>query len=435
MTIREYLDSRYDKTAKEIHSVYLHEVVAGGPFHTIKDFYDGYIKNYLLDPKNVLAWHEMLMEYVDRPDAVLWVRRFESGGDKTTGWTNRRGCYTECEDGFKYVFVSNYDAQEIFIMIASGVIPDVDEFAELMSKGEFPMHYSSDAKCEESSIARYPQIKVSRAPVELNAKGWYFAHIAGVNGRFLRTGGAYSGKYRALDDEEVEKIYKKGSRSDWDPKTRIRHRNIAENLEDFEKEIVKAHFLRFIDPLNYFLVPKQKKQTNDAKGNIGEYDLLTRYVQEQFEAIYGSALMDAFKKKALIAPDDVIDIVCIDNTKKKRSSPVKKPAASPAKSSKKPSTASRPSTTRRIYTEDDKLELAKYYLEHEDGLETIEEIVYHRPKGNGGSTAKNHLNKMGITTDGTKAGILLKHDIHVERATASGTYADTLDKIIAKFKL
>ena len=60
-----------------------------------------------------------------------------------------------------------------------------------MTKSEFPMHYSSDAKCEESSIARYNQINVSREPVELNKKGWYFAHIAGVNGRFLRTGGAY----------------------------------------------------------------------------------------------------------------------------------------------------------------------------------------------------------------------------------------------------
>ena len=145
--------------------------------------------------------------------------------------------------------------------------------------------------------------------------------------------------------------------------------------------------------------------------------------------------MDAFKKKALIASDDVIDIVCLGSKKKKTSPPVRKSAASPAKSSKKSSTTSKSPTTRRIYTEDEKLELAKYYLEHEDGLETIEEIVYHRPKNNGGSTAKNHLNKMGIITDGSKAGILLKHDIHMERATASGTYADTLDKIIAKFKL
>ena len=96
----------------------------------------------------------MLMEYIDRPDAVLWVKRFESGGNKTTIWTNRRRCYSECEDGLKYVFVSNYDAQEIFIMISSGVIPDIDKFLELMTKGEFPMHYSSDAKCEVSSIAR-----------------------------------------------------------------------------------------------------------------------------------------------------------------------------------------------------------------------------------------------------------------------------------------
>ena len=94
------------------------------------------------------------MEYIDRPDAALWVRRFESGGNKSTVRTDRRACYSECEDGFECVVVSNYDAQEIFIMISSYVIPDIDEFAELMTKGEFPMHYSSDAKCEKSSITR-----------------------------------------------------------------------------------------------------------------------------------------------------------------------------------------------------------------------------------------------------------------------------------------
>ena len=60
--------------------------------------------------EKTLEYHELLMNLDD---------------------TNKYGSY-ELPDGFSYVFVSNYDAHEIFNMIAHHVVPTENEFLELM---------------------------------------------------------------------------------------------------------------------------------------------------------------------------------------------------------------------------------------------------------------------------------------------------------------
>ena len=105
-----------------------------GYANTIDDLYKNCIQDTLLDVKDVLAWHNMLMEYVDLTDAIFWVRYYESGSRNkiTNRFNNRRACLTRFNDGFSYVFVSNYDAHEIFNMIAHHVIPTANEFLNLM---------------------------------------------------------------------------------------------------------------------------------------------------------------------------------------------------------------------------------------------------------------------------------------------------------------
>ncbi len=75
---------------------------------TINDLFNDCIKGTLLDKTNVLAWHKMLMEYVDLPDAIYWIRYHESKGkgyDKVTKrHNNRRACFTRFADGFRYGF-------------------------------------------------------------------------------------------------------------------------------------------------------------------------------------------------------------------------------------------------------------------------------------------------------------------------------------------
>ena len=155
---------------------------------TIAEFYDNCITQHVLDIDNVLDWHKMLMAYANRTDAILWVRYYESGSKSSGRWNNRRACRTEFSDGFSYVFVSNYDAHEIFNMVRLGVKPDIDEFHEMMKNYDFPLHYDSGKSCEESDIACYPKVGSTRGGI-LTPNHLYLAHINGIKSKFLRDDG------------------------------------------------------------------------------------------------------------------------------------------------------------------------------------------------------------------------------------------------------
>ena len=134
---------------------------------------------------HIIEWHNMFMRYVDLPEAVFWVRRYESSSksDKKIHagrWVTRRACKTENDDGFSYVFVSNFDVHEIFNMIRLGVKPDEEEFLMLMKNHKYHLHYDDGGSCEESDVAVYPKIGNTRSGV-LTVNHWYLAHILGVN--------------------------------------------------------------------------------------------------------------------------------------------------------------------------------------------------------------------------------------------------------------
>lgn len=77
-------------------------------------------------------------------------------------------------------------------------------------------------------------------------------------------------------------------------------RNLGYSLSAEEKSLVKAHFLRFVDPLNYYVTPGPKFETSSVCSRIGEYDILNSFMSSKFEILYGSKVMDEFRKKALI---------------------------------------------------------------------------------------------------------------------------------------
>ena len=71
--------------------------------------------------------------------------------------------------------------------------------------------------------------------------------------------------------------------------------------------MIVAHFLRFIDPLNYYVVPGKNYQDNHGyrfKNNqIGEYTVLCDYVAAKYRRdIYGETVMDEFRKKVFASP-------------------------------------------------------------------------------------------------------------------------------------
>ena len=271
---------------------------------TINDLFNDCIKGTLLDKTNVLAWHKMLMEYVDLPDAIYWIRYHESKGkgyDKVTKrHNNRRACFTRFADGFSYVFVSNFDVHEIYNMVSKGIVPTASEFLNLMKSFTFPMHYDPSKSCEESDMAAYPHVGYHGAGV-LTASRWYLAHINAVKSSYLMP----DKTARVLNKGEAEHLFPRGVIADWtmDSSTGKPIRNLPYSLTNDEKEIVKAHFLRFIDPLNYFLTPATRNETDTviAKGkNVGEFENLTEFMRDQYKSLYGSDVINEFEKKALV---------------------------------------------------------------------------------------------------------------------------------------
>lgn len=273
--------------------------LCSGTSTTIDDFYKNCIAQNLLPAKNVLVWHKMLMDYADRPDAIFWIRYYESGSKASGRWNNRRACVTRFKDGFSYVFVSNFDAHEILNMIRLGVDPDIDEFAKLMSSFQYPMHYDPGKSCEESDINAYPNIGTPRGGV-LTFEHWYLAHINDIKSEFVRD----DGTYRAIDISSLEgtHIYPRGDLSEWklDVASGRMIRELPYSLTPEEKKLVKAHFLRFVDPLNYYVTPGPKCESNSVCPRIGEYGVLNNFICNKFESLYGSSNMDKFRKEALI---------------------------------------------------------------------------------------------------------------------------------------
>lgn len=93
MTIKEYF-SNYTTICKE------HFLLPKGASSSIDGFFNACISPCLLDKDYVLKWHEMLMQYADRDDAVLWIRYYESGSKINGRYKNRRSALTQFSDGF-----------------------------------------------------------------------------------------------------------------------------------------------------------------------------------------------------------------------------------------------------------------------------------------------------------------------------------------------
>lgn len=298
MTISEYYNN-YKENAKYAISL------NSGYDKSLKDFYNNCISQHFTSKKeNILKWHKMFMEYVDRPDAILWIRYYENGAKNNGRWKIRRSCVTEFKDGFTYAFVSNYDVHEIYNMISLGVEPDVEEFAKMMRNRTFPFHYDNNRNSsEEGDITSYPNIGSVKAGV-LNAKHWYLAHINGIKSAFVREDGRCLPII--LKSEEGQKIYPLGELEDWQlDKNYFYVRKLNYSLSDYEKKMVRAHFLRFVDPLNYYPVPGLNFQKNDVCAKIWDYDKLNIYISNKFDEMFGLDVMNDFRKKALICLSDI----------------------------------------------------------------------------------------------------------------------------------
>lgn len=393
MTITEYYKN-YKNNKHYPHTL------SNGSASSIGEFYNKCIAPNLLPIENVLAWHEMLLEYVERKDAVLWIRYHESGNKNNGRWNNRRACKTEFEDGFSYVFVSNFDVHEIFNMVHLGVEPDAEEFAALMNTHKFHLHYDSGKSCEESDICSYPIIGSTRAGV-LTVGHWYLAHIIGIKSDYYD----HNGKTIPVD---VERLYPRGDVSDWAANSDgFKVRKLNYSLSKQEKELVKAHFLRFVDPLNYYLVPGKYFQVNNINKQIGEAAMMNDYVSNMFANEYGAQTMQKFRKLVL-APHDLLQI-----SGNKAITIEYGPKVENRKNASQIST-------------EQMLTAAAFFMRGKPSLIKVEEQILQLFNKRGWA-AKKILENLGITND--KKGLLINADIDSEIARATGVFKETLEEI------
>ena len=95
---------------------------------TIADFYNDFVEERLPDPAIVIEWHNLLVKYASREDAIFPIRA------GNVSQKLRRGWLVKADDGFSYMFTDNDLAAYIYKMALDGFCPDEDEFYKFMTE-------------------------------------------------------------------------------------------------------------------------------------------------------------------------------------------------------------------------------------------------------------------------------------------------------------
>lgn len=264
---------------------------------TIGDFYNDFIKPHLekifKEKKyNLIKWCNVLEEYSNKDLPIYWIRKFERGSGNDVNDNRRGGTTFLVDDNNKlvaaYVYISNFDAQELYNMILN--VDDIDEsnndFLTLMLNGEYKFHYDNGVNSVESQIKSYDCLIHAANRGVFNRANLYLAHITDVNGKYVSSIDYVFERGTVNEWEEISKYsgyYNFGDvfKNDQTKKVRVLHCN--KDIGELKKYF-KAHFFRFIHPFNYYLVPGTSCEINAIIGkeknkSIGEYVTLTDYVR------------------------------------------------------------------------------------------------------------------------------------------------------------
>lgn len=390
---------------------------------TIGAFYANCIESILPKPSTAVAWHGLLTRFANDPEAIFFLRRNASASNND--WMQiRRGFLTEYSDRSGYVFCDNFFAHYVFAMAIDDYVPSYDEFKQSILSHSFP--YGFMRTKEELPLQAFPK---GTSP-GINNAGWKLAHLYSVNGS------DYSYDYRSI----IESTFPRGARSEWtqSPFGPYSSRYINRPMNDFERTILKSHFLRLASPLNYFLVPKIANETDDLGGNIGEKREVLEYVYARFEERYG-AVMEAYKAAIHDGANyeaknaDQLGNITINISYGPKSAvshsvrPITKATTvKPSKAKAQSASSSNQVTTEQLHT------MARLYLEKSVSFRNLEKMVLgidSQSRG-GGFVAKNALNAFGITA--ANKGALSRRTLKAELEYATGTYKRALTEVYGK---
>lgn len=244
---------------------------------TIDDFWNSFILPKLPDPSVVLAWHKVLIEYVNAPDAVFAIRYYNNA-PKDRYDDLRRGFLSKTNQNYSFFYTDNFHAAYFAKMASDGFAPTKKELLDAYLNRQFPSRFGRDTANERSMMA------VPKGPDPgIQTAGYKLAHIINVGTDYYINGKAYT------LSKLIEAYYPRGLRTDWKLHTDATG---TYYLRDFSpipeaRKILVAEYLRFVHPFNYFLTPKSTCSQTPMCKDIAEYQPLVDFVREKIAAIYG----------------------------------------------------------------------------------------------------------------------------------------------------
>lgn len=306
---------------------------------SIDEFYRSFIKPRLPDTEIILKWHDMLLEYTKKDGVIFPIRDGATSGHLRRGWLVSVDDHLDYSGKFLYMFTDNDLATYIYKMALDGFCPTVEEFFAFMTEfvepsqitwlqkktgkvrnktynGQvrrflrMPVHFNHiGGKTYPDNVESEKNAYINFSPAPtccLGRYGYKHAHIFGVKGDYR-----INGKNIKWPDIKLVELGEESSiRQDyqWDSKRHnfVWHRR-TNNAEERSalREVVVAHFMRFLDPMNHFLTPmrgcnKFTTDQGDDSFDIAEYDHLISYLISVRETELGQTFKDY--EKTVLAP-------------------------------------------------------------------------------------------------------------------------------------
>ena len=394
--------------------------LTNGHANTIGDFYAQVIEPMLPTRKVVLAWQRLIYDYVKDPDAIFFLRRYQSASSKD--WTAiRRGFLTEYSRG-GYVCCDNFFAHYFYAMAMDGFVPTLAELKDAIQARTFPYGFMSTS--EERELQAY---RTGKQP-KLNEAGWKLAHLVPVNGSYLSVG----------DGRFVEKHFPRGVRTEWQVTSGGYHaRKVPREMTERERAFLAAHFVRLASPINYFMVPKQTNERDARGNNIGEDKDVLAYVSLMFGKRYGGSL-EKFARFAdapegfLAGRDTAHTTIGIEYRSGKRSFGAEMPTVKDNARAKQSSATAVRTRTKRSHKTVSKGQLhqmARLYLKEGLSFRELERVVLgidSKAQG-GGFVAKAALNAFGITAQ--EKGMLANTTPKAAVVSVAGPIRDAIREV------
>jgi len=257
-----------------------------GKAQTAEEFWDSFIVQNLPAKDVVLKWHEILIEYVRRPDAMFAIRGYNTAAKENYD-SLRRGFLTKTDAGYSFFYTDNFHAAYYLKMAMDGYVPTVEEMIEAYNTRKFPARFGRDTSNERAMMAMPKGVDPG-----IQTAGYKLAHILNVGKDYH-----VHGRNTSLS-QIIQEFFDGGQRSDWRFNTDatgsyfLREYKVNQNARKY----LVAEFLRFVHPFNYFLTPKITCALSSVSSDIAEYQPLVDYVQAQYAKLYG----DAYKEFLLL---------------------------------------------------------------------------------------------------------------------------------------